>query len=83
MVDRVSPPFLDVLAERVLVVDGATGTTLKAQDLGLDDFAGLDGCDEILNVTRPDVVGAVHRRYPERSTDAIVVHHPAAKYFNV
>jgi cobalamin-dependent methionine synthase I len=71
MVDRVSSPFLDVLADRVLVVDGAMGTMLQAQDLGLDDFAGLEGCNEILNVTRPDVVGAVHRGYLAAGADAV------------
>ncbi|HEX4724687.1 MAG TPA: homocysteine S-methyltransferase family protein, partial [Pseudonocardiaceae bacterium] len=71
MVDRVSLPFLDALAERVLVVDGAMGTMLQSQDLDLDDFAGLEGCNEILNVTRPDVVGAVHRGYLAAGADAI------------
>ena len=53
-------PFLDVLAERVVVADGAMGTMLQDAgergDLVLDDFAGLEGCNEILNDTRPDVV---------------------------
>ena len=71
MVDRVSLPFTDALAERVLVVDGAMGTMLQAQDLSLDDFDGLEGCNEILNVTRPDVVGAVHRGYLAAGADAI------------
>src|SRR4030081_3355398 len=71
MVDRVSLPFLNALAERVLVADGAMGTMLQAQDLGLDDFAGLDGCNEILNVTRPDVVSTAHRGYLGAGADAV------------
>ncbi|HEY3609823.1 MAG TPA: methionine synthase, partial [Pseudonocardiaceae bacterium] len=71
MVDRVSLPFLNALAERVLVADGAMGTMLQAQDLSLDDFAGLEGCNEILNVTRPDVVRAVHRAYLTAGADAV------------
>jgi 5-methyltetrahydrofolate--homocysteine methyltransferase len=71
MVDRVSSPFLDALAQRVLVADGAMGTMLQSQDLSLDDFAGLEGCNEILNVTRPDVVRAVHRGYLEAGSDAV------------
>src|SRR6478752_6344750 len=51
------------LNERVLVADGAMGTMLQAQDLTLEDFDGLEGCNEILNVTRPDVVRAVHDAY--------------------
>src|SRR5882757_11227719 len=71
MVDRVSLPFLNALAERVLVADGAMGTMLQSQDLSLDDFAGLEGCNEILNVTRPDVVRAVHRAYLTAGADAV------------
>ena len=51
------------LAERVLVADGAMGTMLQAADLTLDDVEGLEGCHEILNVTRPDVVRSVHDAY--------------------
>ncbi|HEU5469355.1 MAG TPA: homocysteine S-methyltransferase family protein, partial [Actinophytocola sp.] len=63
--------FLTALADRVLVADGAMGTMLQAADLSLDDFAGLEGCNEILNVTSPDVVRAVHRRYFEAGSDAV------------
>ncbi|HEV2783296.1 MAG TPA: homocysteine S-methyltransferase family protein, partial [Actinophytocola sp.] len=62
--------FLSALSQRVLVADGAMGTMLQAADLSLDDFAGLEGCNEILNVTRPDVVRAVHRGYFEAGSDA-------------
>ena len=53
----------DLLNSRVLVADGAMGTMLQAQgDLDLErDFQGLEGCNEVLNLTRPDVVSAVHR----------------------
>ncbi|MGH3787573.1 MAG: methionine synthase [Pseudonocardiaceae bacterium] len=64
-------PLLDVLAHRVLVADGAMGTMLQSVPLTLDDFAGLEGCNEILNVTRPDVVRAVHRGYLEAGADAV------------
>ncbi|AZI59473.1 methionine synthase [Nakamurella antarctica] len=47
------------------------GTMLQAQDPTLDDYAGLEGCNEILNVTRPDMVRAVHRAYLEVGVDAI------------
>jgi 5-methyltetrahydrofolate--homocysteine methyltransferase len=63
--------LLDVLAQRVVVADGAMGTMLQSVALTLDDFAGLEGCNEILNVTRPDVVRAVHRGYLEAGADAV------------
>jgi 5-methyltetrahydrofolate--homocysteine methyltransferase len=63
--------FLVAVTDRVLVADGAMGTMLQAADLSLDDFAGLEGCNEILNVTRPDVVRAVHRGYFEAGADAV------------
>ncbi len=63
--------LLDVLTHRVLVADGAMGTMLQSVELSLDDFAGLEGCNEILNVTRPDVVRAVHRGYLEAGADAV------------
>ena len=64
-------PLLAALARRVLVADGAMGTMLQAQDPSLDDFAGLEGCNEILNVTRPDIVRAVHRGYLEVGVDLV------------
>ncbi|MGB9281985.1 MAG: methionine synthase [Pseudonocardiaceae bacterium] len=63
--------LLGVLAQRVLVADGAMGTMLQSVPLSLDDFAGLEGCNEILNVTRPDVVRTVHRGYLEAGADAV------------
>jgi 5-methyltetrahydrofolate--homocysteine methyltransferase len=71
MSQRLSSPLLDALATRVVVADGAMGTALQAYDLTLDDFAGLEGCNEILNVTRPDVVRGVHREYLEAGADAV------------
>ncbi|MEV0083484.1 methionine synthase [Saccharopolyspora sp. NPDC050642] len=64
-------PLLEALERRVLVADGAMGTMLQEVPLGLDDFAGLEGCNEILNATRPDVVRGVHRGYLAAGADAI------------
>jgi 5-methyltetrahydrofolate--homocysteine methyltransferase len=67
--------FLDAVGERVVIADGAMGTMLQDAgergDLVLDDFAGLEGCNEILNDTRPDVVAAIHRAYFEAGADAV------------
>ena len=59
------------LGERVVVADGAMGTMLQAQDPSLDDFEGHEGCNEILNVTRPDIVRAVHEAYFDVGVDAV------------
>jgi 5-methyltetrahydrofolate--homocysteine methyltransferase len=64
-------PLLAALAERVIVADGAMGTMLQAHDLTLDDFCGYEGCNEILNVTRPDVVRGVHDAYLSVGCDAV------------
>jgi 5-methyltetrahydrofolate--homocysteine methyltransferase len=67
----VADSFLAALADRVLVADGAMGTMLQAADLTLDDFEGHEGCNEVLNVTRPDVVRDVHRAYLEAGADCV------------
>ena len=59
------------LAERVVVADGAMGTMLQAHELSLDDFEGLEGCNEILNLTRPDVVRSIHDAYFAVGVDAV------------
>lgn len=53
----------EALASRVVVADGAMGTMLQAQDPTLEDFQNLEGCNEILNITRPDIVRSVHQEY--------------------
>ncbi|GAA1473850.1 methionine synthase [Corynebacterium felinum] len=59
-----SSEFLDCLKSTVLIGDGAMGTQLQGFDLDVDaDFLGLEGCNEILNHTRPDVVAQIHRNY--------------------
>lgn len=64
--------FLDAMKDRVLIGDGAMGTQLQAFDLDVDkDFLGLEGCNEILNVTRPDVVARIHRSYFEAGADLV------------
>ncbi|WP_285647997.1 methionine synthase [Actinomycetospora sp. NBRC 106375] len=63
--------FLSALHSRVLIGDGAMGTALQDQDLSLDDFQQLEGCNEILNVSRPDAVLAVHQGHLEAGSDII------------
>ncbi|WP_119730614.1 methionine synthase [Thermomonospora amylolytica] len=67
-----SPQSLrQALRERVVVADGAMGTMLQAQNPTLDDFQGHEGCNEVLNVTRPDIVRAVHAAYLDAGVDCI------------
>ncbi|MBC7272487.1 MAG: methionine synthase [Streptomyces sp.] len=59
------------LASRVVVADGAMGTMLQAQEPTLDDFQQLEGCNEVLNVTRPDIVRTVHAAYFDAGVDCV------------
>ena len=63
----------DALATRILVLDGAMGTMLQARDLTPADFGGasLDGCNEYLVKTRPDVIDSIHRAYLTAGSDII------------
>jgi 5-methyltetrahydrofolate--homocysteine methyltransferase len=63
----------EILEQRILVLDGAMGTMLQQRNLTADDFGGpvLEGCNESLNRTRPDVVLAIHRAYLTAGSDAI------------
>ena len=65
--------YLDAVRERVVVFDGATGTNIQLRHLGPDDFGGpeLEGCNEILAVTRPDVVADVHRSFLDVGVDVV------------
>src|SRR6185312_4508172 len=66
-----SDSLVNALQARVLLADGAMGTMLQAADLSLDDFEGHEGCNEILNVTRPDVVRGVHEAYFAAGADLV------------
>ena len=61
------------LASRILIIDGAMGTQIQARDLGPGDFGGADyeGCNEYLNITRPDVIADIHRGYLDAGADII------------
>jgi 5-methyltetrahydrofolate--homocysteine methyltransferase len=63
--------FLAELSRRVLVVDGGMGTQIQDRDLTAADFDGLDGCNEVLVRTRPDVIRDVHLAYLAVGVDAV------------
>ena len=70
---RTASSYLQAARERVVVFDGAMGTNLQVQELTADDFGGpdLEGCNEILVVTRPDAVDKVHRSFFEVGCDVV------------
>src|SRR5665213_607962 len=68
-----SDPYLNALRDHVLIYDGATGTNFQLQDLHADDFGGatFEGCNEMLVLTRPDAVEALHRSFLDVGVDVI------------
>jgi 5-methyltetrahydrofolate--homocysteine methyltransferase len=69
----VTRDYLAALRERVLIYDGATGTSVQARDLTAADFAGptLEGCNEMLVLSRPDVITDIHRSFFEAGADVV------------
>ena len=69
--------FLDYLADRVVLCDGAMGTQVQARNLDVErDFLGLENCTEIVCESRPDLVRAIHRGYLEAGCDAVQFSRP-------
>ncbi len=88
MVSELSRParseaLLTAVNERVVIADGAMGTMLQDAELTLDDFLQLEGCNEILNVTRPDVLEGIHAAYLETGIDAIETNTFGANWSNL
>jgi 5-methyltetrahydrofolate--homocysteine methyltransferase len=71
------------LASRVVVADGAMGTMLQAANPTLEDFQNHEGCNEILNVSRPDIVRSVHDEYLSAGVDAIETNTFGANWSNL
>ena len=71
------------LAQRVVVADGAMGTMLQAANPTLEDFQNHEGCNEILNVSRPDIVRSVHNEYLAAGVDAVETNTFGANWSNL
>jgi len=71
------------LAERIVIADGAMGTMLQAADPTLEDFQNHEGCNEILNISRPDIVAGVHNEYLTVGVDAIETNTFGANWANL
>src|SRR4051794_5771442 len=65
--------YLDAVRERVVIFDGATGTNIQLRELTADDFGGMamEGCNEILVDTRPDVIEDLHRSFFDVGVDVV------------
>ena len=65
--------YLDAARQRVVIYDGAFGTYLQLRDLTADDFGGpaLEGCNEILVATRPDVIADLHEAFFEVGSEVV------------
>jgi 5-methyltetrahydrofolate--homocysteine methyltransferase len=71
------------MSERVIIADGAMGTMLQEANPTIEDFQGHEGCNEILNVSQPELVKSVHRKYLEVGVDAIETNTFGANWANL
>ncbi|CAB4550104.1 MAG: methionine synthase [Actinobacteria bacterium] len=81
--NRPAGSLRQALAARTVIADGAMGTMLQAADPTLEDFQGHEGCNEILNVSRPDIVRSVHDKYLAAGVDAIETNTFGANWANL
>jgi 5-methyltetrahydrofolate--homocysteine methyltransferase len=75
--------LITALEERVVIADGAMGTMLQDRKPTLEDFEGHEGCNEILNVTRPDIILDVHNAYFETGIDCVETNTFGANWSNL
>ncbi len=65
------PDFLKLLDERVLVYDGAMGTSIQGHAPTVDDYWGKEGCNELLTLSRPDIIRGIHASFFEAGCDVV------------
>jgi 5-methyltetrahydrofolate--homocysteine methyltransferase len=78
-----SQALLDALTTRVVIADGAMGTMLQAHNPTMEDYQQLEGCNEILNVSRPDIITAVHDAYFDTGIDCVETNTFGANWSNL
>lgn len=78
-----SEALLEALRSRVVIADGAMGTQLQEFEPTLDDYQQLEGCNEILNVSRPDMIAAIHDAYLATGIDAVETNTFGANWSNL
>jgi 5-methyltetrahydrofolate--homocysteine methyltransferase len=78
-----SQQLLDAIKTRVVVADGAMGTMIQDASPTMDDFQNYEGCNEILNVTRPDIISSIHAQYLKAGAEAIETNTFGANFANL
>jgi len=78
-----SEALLEAIRSRVVVADGAMGTMIQDAKPTLEDFQNYEGCNEILNVTRPDIIKAIHAEYLKAGAEAIETNTFGANWANL
>ena len=63
--------FSEILKDKVIVFDGAMGTSIQKYSLTIDDYHGYDGCNEYLIKTKPDIIAEIHAEYFNAGCDVI------------
>ncbi|MFM6982214.1 MAG: methionine synthase, partial [Microbacteriaceae bacterium] len=71
------------MAERVVISDGAMGTMLQEANPSMEDYRQLEGCNEILNVTRPDIIRGIHDAYLDTGVDCLETNTFGANWSNL
>jgi len=75
--------LIDSMTSRVVVADGAMGTMIQAAGPSLEDFQNHEGCNEVLNITRPDIIKSIHERYLLAGSEAIETNTFGANWANL
>ncbi|MEY4423773.1 MAG: hypothetical protein RLZZ258_876 [Actinomycetota bacterium] len=78
-----SEALIQAIRSRVVVADGAMGTMIQESNPTMDDFQGYEGCNEILNVTRPDIIEKIHAQYLKAGAEAIETNTFGANFANL
>ncbi|MEY5004185.1 MAG: hypothetical protein RLZZ594_215 [Actinomycetota bacterium] len=78
-----SQALIEAVRSRVVVADGAMGTMIQEANPTLDEFEGYEGCNEILNVTRPDIIAGIHAQYLKAGAEAIETNTFGANFANL
>lgn len=63
--------FLALVSEKITIFDGAMGTQIQNKNLSLDDYLNLEGCSEILNKTKPNIIKEIHESYFKAGADVV------------
>src|SRR6185437_17002554 len=63
--------FLKILGERVVVYDGAMGTNIQVQAPTVDDYWGKEGCNELLVLSKPEIIRGIHASFFEAGCDVV------------